>query len=494
MKKLLYLTIALLLAVNIAFLASCSGKGGNDDSAHSTSDSAGLSDGETDRNAYYKEKFGSIDMNGKEVWVYDLNTSPDIHINYYDDFNGDPMNVKLYERDMTFNSVYGITIEYFSNTAGSKAVSNSVLSGSYLADIIYGRASGDRLMTLAQTDCLGDMKSNSCLDFTQPWWGNFISESLTVNDRLFFTSGDILPTFYQSVGCFFYNIDLGANFGIDKNSLAQNVKDGKFTWEYMTQLVKNTDANLNDDDILSADIDRFGLVTYNVYNHTNMWAIGAGLKLAQQDSSGEWLVDFESSGVVSTLAELAKYVGYTEMGKNGDDSIMQTTFKSGRAIFAEHFTESAFSTLRDMQNDYLMLPVPKLYETQDSYRCMVNSYVNCFVGILNNCADETVTGALLESMAYYGYHDIRPVAYEEFLKAALARDEAARELIDIIFDTAYIDYGVIEKFGVSDEYKEGASTILYLYLKEDKPLASAFAANKSAINSDLNKALESFTK
>ena len=141
-----------------------------------------------------------------------------------------------------------------------------------------------------------------------------------------------------------------------------------------------------------------------------------------------------------------------------------------------------------------MLPVPKLYESQDSYRCMVNSYVNCFVSVLSNCSDMEATGVLLESMAYYGYHDVRPVAYEEFLKAALARDPLATQLIDIIFDTAYIDYGVIEKFGVTPEYTEGASTILYQYLKEKKPMASAFSANKEAINASLKKALEPFLK
>ena len=51
-----------------------------------------------------------------------------------------------------------------------------------------------------------------------------------------------------------------------------------------------------------------------------------------------------------------------------------------------------------------------------------------------------------------------------------------------------------EKFGVSSEYKEGASTILYQYLKEGKPLASAFESNKGAINGDLMNALKPFTK
>ena len=498
-KRILCICLALLLLLGTLGLLSCNrnnNEGDDSDNGADTIDnsSSDVSDvEEVDERKYYQDTFGDIDMKGKEVWVYDLNTSPDIHINYYDNLKGDKMNVALYKRDMLFEEIYGIKMEYFQSTQGSTVVSNAVLSGTYLADIIYGRASGGRLMTLAQQGCLSDMMSNTALDFSQPWWGNFMTESLTVNNKLYFTSGDILPTFYQSIGCFFYNMDLGKTYGIDKEALCQTVMDGNFTWEYMTKLVKDADTNLDSNLTLTADKDQFGLITYNVYNHTNMWAIGAGLKLVEQNATGQWIVDFESPNVVATLADLARYITYTEMGDNGLDSIMQTTFKSGRAIFAEHFTESAFSTLRNMENDYLMLPVPKLYDHQESYRCMVNSYVNCFVGILSNCADPEITGAILESQAHYGYNYIRPIAYEEFLKLALSRDVQAAALVDIIFDTAYIDYGVIEKFGKSDKYSDGASTILYQYLKEGKPLTSAFASNKDAINGSANEALGVFT-
>ena len=225
-----------------------------------------------------------------------------------------------------------------------------------------------------------------------------------------------------------------------------------------------------------------------------MFAIGAGLKLCEETADGTWIVDLESPAVVETLGRLLTQMDHYSMGANGVDSIMDTTFKSGRAVFAEHFTESAFATLRDMEDDYLMLPVPKLDAAQDGYRCMVNSYVNCFVGVLSNCSDQAVVGAVLESMAYAGYHDIRPVAYEEVLKGQLARDPLATTMVDLIFDTAYIDYGVIEKFGVTTEYPQGVSSILYGYLKEGKGLTSEFQQMKNTINSDLAKALEAFTK
>ena len=494
--------ILLVLCLCLLALSACGGGNGPSGETDPSTGGEGVSEttggGEgpepTDPHAYYKEHFGDMDMKGKEVWIYDLNTSPDLHINFYDDYNGDPLNVELYLRDLLFEELYGVRFEYFSSTAGSKVISNSVLNDLYVADIIYGRASGDRLMTLAQNGCLSNLRSFSALDFSQPWWGNFISDSLTVNDRLFFTSGDILPSFYQSIGCFFYNINQGSRYGISKDSLCSSVEEGDWTWELLHTLSADAYENLDANEELTADVDRFGFLSYNVYNHTNMFAIGAGLKLCEETADGTWIVDLESPAVVETLGRLLTQMDHYSMGANGVDSIMDTTFKSGRAVFAEHFTESAFATLRDMEDDYLMLPVPKLDAAQDGYRCMVNSYVNCFVGVLSNCSDQAVVGAVLESMAYAGYHDIRPVVYEEMLKGQLARDPLATTMVDLIFDTAYIDYGVIEKFGVTTEYPQGVSSILYGYLKEGKGLTSEFQQMKNTINSDLAKALEAFTK
>lgn len=493
MKELMFRVLLLLMCVSCLFLTSCRGKKG---SPPDSGTAAGSTSGEpeADRHQYYTDRFGSLDMKGQEVWIYDLNTSPDIHVNYYDDNQGDTLNVKLHLRDSLFEELYGIRFSYFSNTAGSKAVSNSVLSGLYVADIIYGRASGDRLTALAQVNCLSNLRSYEALSFSQPWWGNFISDSLTVNNRLFFTSGDILPSFYQSIGCFFYNINQGTSFGIDKNALCVSVESGQWTWELLSDLSKDAYVNLDANEELTADADRFGFLSYNVYNHTNMFAIGAGLRLCEKTADGSWTVDFDSAAAVETLGKLARYMDHYSMGENGVDSILGDTFKSGRAVFAEHFTESAFSVLRNMQDDYLMLPVPKLEQAQEGYRCMVNSYVNCFVGILSNCADKEVTGAVLESMAHAGYYDIRPVVYETLLKGQLARDPLAINLVDLIFDTAYIDYGVIEKFGVSSDYPQGASTVLYQYLKEGASLSSEFAKIKGTVSQDLQKFFEPFEK
>ncbi|MBR7098183.1 MAG: hypothetical protein IKC59_02110, partial [Clostridia bacterium] len=275
-KRILSLALAMLLIFGTVLLSACGDKKTDETEQNTGNQTTAPTDG-TDPLEYYKTQFGDVNLDGKEIWIYDLNTSPDVHVNFYDDIQGDPMNVALYKRDNLFVDLYGVSFEYFQNTAGSKLISNAVLAGSYVADIIYGRASGDRLMTLAQMDCMKDMRSLEKLDFSQAWWGNFITDSLTVNDRLFFTSGDILPTFYQSIGCFFYNIDLGNSYGISKDEVSKTTTEGNLTWEYITTASKDAYLNLDSNSDMTADKDQFGLITYNVYNHTNMFTIGAGL-------------------------------------------------------------------------------------------------------------------------------------------------------------------------------------------------------------------------
>ncbi len=488
MKKIL----AILLLLTMLFTVAACKKNGNGDESANNSGSA--NDVEDSGDDFYLDRFGDLDLAGKEIWIFDLNTSPDAHVNHYHDVQGDEIDVELCKRDMMLETLYGVSFEYFNSTAGSKHLSNPILSGTYVADIVYGRASGDRLMALTQGGCLMDMCSLPSLSFNEQWWSKFMCESLTVNGKMYFTSGDILPTFYQSVGSFYFNINLGEEYGINKDELAAAVFDGKWTWEKLKTLSANATSNLDSNQELTADADQFGFISYNVYNHTNMFAIGAGLKLCEQTEDGTWTIDLTSGTREAKLAKLQSYMDNYSMGSGGVDSIMETTFKSGRAIFAEHFIESAFNTLTDMEDDYIMLPVPMIDEDQGEYYCMVNSYVNCFVGITSNCSDSEVTSAILESMAYAGYNDIRPVVYERVLKTRLSRDAVATQLIDLVFDSAYIDYGVIEKFGVTDDYKQGVSTVLYNYLKEGESLTSALASIQSQVESELQNTVSIFMK
>ncbi len=493
MKKLLSILLLLSLLISVAAcnMEQDPDTTNTDDTSKNPTEDVSGGTSEDDPNAYYTDRFGDIDFKKSEIWIYDLNTSPDSHVNHYHDYSGNTINVALYSRDLMFEELYGITFEYFNNTAGSNLISNSVLGGSYVADIIYGRASGDRLMSLAQKECLMDMRSVSALSFEDPWWSNFMSESLTVNNKMYFTSGDILPSFYQSIGCFFFNIDSGVNYSIDKNELAELTLDGKWTWEQMKTLSAKGYMNLDSNEEMTVDADQFGYLTYSVYNHTNMFAIGAGIKLCEQGDDDKWTIDITSANKVETLSKLLTYMD----NQSGSKSGVIDVFKNGRAIFAAHFVESAFGTLKDMTDDYLMLPIPKLEETQDDYYCMVNSYVNCFVGILSNCADVEITGAVLESMAYAGYTDIHPIVYEEALKGRLSRDPLATDLIDRIFACAYIDYGVIEKFGVNKpDYAEGVSTVLFNYLKNGKPLVSEFENIKAQAVGELENTLKIFMK
>ncbi len=56
-------------------------------------------------------------------------------------------------------------------------------------------------------------------------------------------------------------------------------------------------------------------------------------------------------------------------------------------------------------------------------------------------ADADKLGIILEAMSYYGYENIIPVYKEIALKTKTARDNESADMLDIIFDTIYFDFG-----------------------------------------------------
>ena len=56
-------------------------------------------------------------------------------------------------------------------------------------------------------------------------------------------------------------------------------------------------------------------------------------------------------------------------------------FKLDKSIFALHYVESTIRRLRDMESDYVIYPMPKYDETQDTYVSFINPWVAAFIAI-----------------------------------------------------------------------------------------------------------------
>jgi len=126
-----------------------------------------------------------------------------------------------------------------------------------------------------------------------------------------------------------------------------------------------------------------------------------------------------------------------------------------------------------MESEYGILPMPKWDEKQETYVSFLNAWGSGFVAIPQN-ADIEKSAFITEAMAYAGHEYLRDPVYEISFKAKGTRDAESERMIDIIFETSYMDLNGIYNFG-------GSYEIVRDVIIEKKPLISSYESRETAI-------------
>lgn len=108
---------------------------------------------------------------------------------------------------------------------------------------------------------LADMRSIDGLDLTSDWWSQSFNETFTVNNKLYMSTGPISFSYFYSPRIIAYNLQLAENYNIP--NLYDVVNDGKWTLDYMYDLIRDFSADLNgdgkmtEDDLWGASVDEY---------------------------------------------------------------------------------------------------------------------------------------------------------------------------------------------------------------------------------------------
>lgn len=470
--------ICALLAVLLTF-ASCGTQG----DSNVTTASDDTSTAEEVKNAY--EEMETKNYNGKTFTIFDNNQYASIHINIPEEtMNGDVVNDALYQRGIDVSERFGVKIEYVQETdikEGTSMFRNSVLAGDSDYSIVIGQIKGCT-DTLSTDGVLANLCDIDALSLDQKWWSSLMYENLKYDDIMYYTSGDISTAMYQMPACTYINKKLLDDYGITTDYY-QMVRDGKWTIDELNALSKDRDIDVNGDNIMHTNDDFFGFVHQTNYMTMMVMLVGAGLKLNNNTENGiEINLDsdraFEVYDKISAIKRVVKF-------DHQDDTIKKTFFDD-RAIVMQHFV-SASSYLREMKSDFMVLPIAKYDEDQESYYSLCNPWTDSFVAIPVN-ADYDFVGTITEALARYSYFYIRPKALETNLQQKYLRDTESIEMLNIIFDSAYLDFNACYDFG-------GITAAIGSALVNDTPIASVIASKKEQAETAASELIEkAFTK
>ncbi len=422
---------AALLLTLLLTLSSCGGTAPSDETTAAGSESEAVTE-KTDPLG----KLSQLDYGGREFcFVGRKDYSGELCI---EEADGDILNDAVFERNRTVEELLNVKFSWeIGQSEYSDLGKTSILAGedTYDALMIHSRMA----FNFMAEGLLHDW--NDSMPYTEldkPWWSQDMLRNIAVGNKIYFMSGDISYYFLADTQMMLFNKQIFED--LDLNDPYQTVRDGKWTFDTMAALAKKGTIDLNGDGRIAADTDKIGYITTR-WRGPNFVYIAEGTRLITLDSNKmpELTLNTEKAADIFTRymdflrSDTAQMIGEVE----GAD--MMNAWMSGHVMFFDGLLKYA-ANMREMKDDFGILPMPKFDEAQEAYLSTPGAGIN-FYAVPVTVKDSACTSAVLEALAVIGHETILPAYYDVTLKSKYSRDEESAEMLDLIRENIIVDFG-----------------------------------------------------
>lgn len=395
---------------------------------------------------------------------------------YNEEVVGNQISELVNKRNRDVEDRFGITIKGTADTHQNvvSTVRNLISAGDYQYDLVFSATM--YMYTLATQGNLLPMDELEYVNLMKPWWGQDILEGgFTINHKTYLVNGDISPTSLLRSALLIFNKTL-----CDENNIAypyQTVYDGKWTLDEMIRLTKDFTRDTNGD----GEYDLFGLTSW-FQDSPYSFYYGAGGQMVYKDDNDMPYLNTNREKDIQIYDKIFTLI--LENRSNFEKSVSGNAYQvfiDGNALFVEaslHQIERG--EYRNMDDDWGVLPLPKLNET-DEYRSFVNSSIS-MIGVPVNAPNPERTSIIMEALASTSYRMVTPQLVNVLAKSRYTQDKESQDMLDIVFrnrvyDLAYIDQTLWNKL----------SFVKALLSEGSKSVASFFASVESSVNERINE-------
>ena len=409
--------------------------------------------------------------------------------------NGDVVNDAVYKRSRVVEGRFGVNIKpipvignFSQRQIFIDALRNSVLAGDGAYDMVAGAA--NYLMALTGDGIFLNLLDSEHIDFGKPWWSSDFAGNMEINGVLYTATGDIAFNTLEEMILMFFNKQLFTDYGIDMPY--QLVRDGKWTFAKMAELAKMVSEDVDGNGIFDA-ADKYGLMLEGNPIKTIMMNMGANFSergengLPKMTYMGEKMLDIFDK-MKSLLSDKEHVFKHPLTGDTLQTySSMEKVFSEARILLMTSLLSSAQS-LRSMEIDFGLIPMPKYDEAQEKYRTVVLEKFT-IVGIPSSVKDQKMSEIIIEALASESISTTIPAYYDISLKLKQSRDMESGEMLDlirgnIIYDFAYVNNQSLEDIG----------NLFNDTLAANGDLVSAYEKRSAKIEKNLGDLIESYKK
>jgi len=401
-----------------------------------------------------------------------------------DSIEGDAMIVEHYKMNKKIEDRLGVKFKVAA-TSSPALINGSVLTslqagnGDY--DIVTGPIQYD--VALANSGLLCNLNELNNIDLTQGYWGGSINKYSEYKGYQSWVTGPITFTYWGRWYSVIVNLDLYNKYVFPEyGSIFDLVKKGEWTIDVFTDMIDMVFMDSGDVQDKADPADQLGLATSRI--RYEALSYGLGVQYSTVDAEGNVSIALDSP---ATLAAAQKFMEIEACVGSYTPNLGEwqiPVFVKGKSLFAVEVLADTVNLSR-AKFDYTVLPTPKMNNDPGTrYYSGFNGWLAAF-GIPTSAKDPEMSAAVLEALAGEAYRSIKPVYYESILKYKYTQNNNTAEMVDLIVDSAYIDFAMV--------WNEKLDRLIFYFMDQDlSTVQSTLKGSIQAWETMLDKVLKEF--
>lgn len=410
----------------------------------------------------------------------------------------EPVNDSVYERNVAVEERLKVKIVSLEEdnsdpSALMTQISTNITSGSGDYDIVA--CACYVTVNEALNGTFRNLRDASYIDFNKPYWSQGYNEVVEYQGSQYTATGSIVLSTYRFAFITTFNkhmfTEAQVEFPYDM------VKNNEWTLDYQASLVPlfHQDSDGTPDD----EGDKYGFVTTPYISVDPYWS-SCDVPIIEKDANGDYQMVFDSGKLYDVTEKVLKlYYGtdggtytYEHYGLDDEQNDIRLMFSVGDAAMATmRIMELEHSDMRNMVQEFGVLPMPKYDKAQENYQTLLHDQFTVMAIPTTVDSDRLQEmGAVLECMASEGYKTVRPAYYESALRYKYMKDPESWEMMDIIIDNTYIDAGIIYTNALSsfhDQFRQ-------IMISKQNTVSSSYKSKTRSAERALRKMVDKLDK
>lgn len=395
--------------------------------------------------------------------------------------NGNVINDAIYKRNITVEEKLNIKITNTQLPIGQvkDVIMRSVAAGDDSFDIAFCNIRDSA--NIANTGTFMNLFDAETLDIRSPWWDQKVIADVSIGNKLYFCVSDITIQPNQLAWVIYFNKTMMKNLGLQEPY--DLVHEGAWTIDAMLGLMKKSVHDVNGDGIFSKG-DRFGFIAFD--SASNAFLNGANIKPIVKNAEDYPVLNPPSerdNAVADKLKELFEQTSGNFLSvAQGTEAV---SFMQREALFISN-NMVIIDVIRDMDDDFGILPYPKFDARQDFYYSNMGMNSASF-GIPVTSTNIERTGVILSAMTAVSIDTVRPAYFEYTLNRKRARDDESLAMLEIITSSRVFDVGLVYDWGgIATEYRNN------VVQRSSDSLFTVFERHSGSAQAAVDKSLKVF--